>query len=64
MPLLGRHALTWAFCYAGTILTFNVQNNYNTYRFGGHKVMPLDLCWPCMKLLSEVATAVTKAGDG
>ena len=26
-------------CCAGTTVTFNIQNNYNTYRFGGHKVM-------------------------
>ena len=33
--------LTWAWLFcAGTVLTFNVQNNYNTYRFGGHKVTP------------------------
>ncbi|CAL5228440.1 g11575 [Coccomyxa viridis] len=24
---------------AGTVLTFNIQNNYNTYRFGGHKTL-------------------------
>lgn len=36
------------FCCAGTIVTFSVQNNYNTYRFGGHKVMLLLPDNPCM----------------
>ena len=25
-------------CCAGTTLTFNITNQYNTYRFGGEKV--------------------------
>jgi hypothetical protein len=33
-------------CCAGTVLTFNVQNRYNTYRFGGEKVsfLPAAVC--------------------
>ena len=33
-------------CCAGTVLTFNVQNRYNTYRFGGEKVrfLPAAAC--------------------
>ena len=30
-------------------MTFNIQNNYNTYRFDGHKVMLLlPLSTPCL----------------
>ena len=42
----GMHRPWTPFGCAGTIVTFNIQNNYNTYRFGGHKVMPLLPCSP------------------